>query len=609
MEFYSVMFRKALLFVLMVAPAAASEAPWRWAPAIAERRMLQPFLPPMQRWAANGLPTPASSIPGWIKDGCNVDTGINSSSTACADNAARVNAFFGCASIGGSCQGAVLFMDVGTGISSAVVCPTNPACTIDGTATPYSGFFPLNGYDFVPISSNFGGTYVQPTNPATPPPAQSGYMTVKNIHLNGNRTNASSRCPTSIDACVGVFLFGLQEAIVDNVTISNYPSFATLFWNDADFKAIHNTINGPGITIASTDAIHIDGPIGFGHVEGNTIRDVGDDSMCVCAPELSGGNIGPVSYISNVVHNVTQVLRIYNSVSFTGGVNGPQWTVGPIIIDGLAGDVNPKQGEHGFAFDWLGPSNACNNSTQYDSMSASVSNVMLSGAYYGMFFLSCRWGPISIHNVIGIGADSTINSSPFIKFGGDAIATSVDIDHAGWEMTPTQNNTTSYYIEQVGVNQRIRISDPLCITQYNYNPGTPPCSTIIHTPTGGPATAYVEWGSPINGIVNFASQYSGNPNATQIVGAENYIATPTISCSSALGAKSNNTAGSFTGSTATTCTITAGGGALANTGWSGTLTDTTAGVAIPQSSFTTTTAVFTGTIVTGHAFTYALKPF
>lgn len=599
--------KRATLFLLTVMSAAAAP---RWDPVIAVRRMLQPFLPPMQRWAGAGMPTPASSIPGWVKDGCNVDTGLGTTGSACVDNAARVNSFLSCAFIGGTCEGQTLFMDVGTGLAFGVVCPTNAACTIDGNGTPYSGFWPINGYDFVPISTNFGGTYVQPTNPATPPPAQSGWMTVKNIHVNGNRPNASANC-TGVNPCVAIFLFGLQEAIIENVTVSNYPSYAQLFWNDTDFKSLHNVINGPGVTFASTDGIHFIGPITSGHVEGNTINNTGDDAICACAPELSGGNIGAVTLVANVFHGDTQAFRIYNSQSFSG-INGPQWTVGPIVVDGWSGDLNPKAGEHGFAFDWIGPSNSCSSSTTYDTMTASISNVTFSGAYYGMFKISCRFGSVSIHNVIELGADPTISNSPFIQFTGDSATTSVDIDHSGWEMTPTLNNNTSYLIEQGGLVQRIRISDPLCITQYSYNPGTPPCQTIIHTPTGGPTTSYLEWASPINGIVNFAAQYTGAPNTAQITGAESYIATPAISCSSAIATDSHNTAGSFTGATASSCTITAGGSARTNTGWAGTLYDVTASAFIPPdptAPYSATTALFTGTITSGHKFTYNLKPF
>jgi hypothetical protein len=603
--------------LLIIAAMSAAAAP-RWDTAIAVRRLLQPFLPPLQRWAAAGLPTPASSIPGWVKDGCNVDTGLGTTGSACTDHAALVNSFLSCATVGGACEGATLWMDVGTGLSAGVVCGTSPACVIDGNGTAYSGFFSRAGVNLIPISSNFAVDYgsfanavLQPTNPATTPPTQAGWMKVRNIHLNGNRPNSPGNCVTGNTACVEIFLYGLAEALVENVTVSNYPSYAVLFWNNADFKAIHNTINGPGVTLASTDGIHFVGPIGSGHVEGNTINNTGDDAMCACAPEFTGGNIGPVTLVGNIFHGDTQAFRVYNSVSIAGA-NGPQWTVGPIVVDAWSGDVNPKAGEHGFAFDWIGPSNACSSSTTYDTMTASVSNVTLSGAYYGMFKISCRWGPISIHNVIGIGADSTINSAPFIQFTGDAIATSVDIDHSGWEMTPTQNNNTAYFIEQGGLIQRIRIADPLCITQYNYNPGTPPCQTIIHTPTGGPTTSYIEWADPANGIVNFAAQYSGAPNTAQIMGAENFIATPTINCSSAIASKSNNTAGSFTGSTASSCTITAGGSALANTGWTGTLYDATAGAFIPPdptAPYSTTTALFTGTIASGHKFVYNLKPF
>jgi hypothetical protein len=384
----------------------------------------------------------ASSIAGVVLD-CDLSTGAKIGGGTATDNTAALNAVLATASATNPIK---LILDGPTAVSGLVIAAAGYT-TIEGIGWQ-SGIWIISGSNADPINNG----KILSFDPATTPPAQGQFVSLKNFMINGNRGNGTTGNSTSgqPQGVSGTYwycninLANLNGVRIENMYLYDSAAYEIRLNNCSDFVVANCNIYNPNTTpTANQDGIHIDGPASDGFIRGNRINNNNsDDAIALNASEGYSGLIDRITISDNTFDNVPNALRVYGGT--TGSATG---TVGTVIFRGNIGACTNQVITIG---NGLGtPVECCGRELIFSQNSFTTGNspyfIILSGSIGNLTLTDCVWNsPIA-------------TSSQFLYSEGVTIS-SLTLNNCSIHRTTAGNSTGTVLLSSVAASSISRMT-------------------------------------------------------------------------------------------------------------------------------------------------------
>ncbi|HEY3840737.1 MAG TPA: glycosyl hydrolase family 28 protein [Bryobacteraceae bacterium] len=265
---------------------------------------------------------------------CDLGTGLNKKTGGAAtDDAPTINAAMAAAS---ASNPITLIIDGGALISGLYM-PAGGYWGIQGQGCT-TGFFIKAGANSDGIH-NGGPNAGVPADPGpnVPLPSRGSNVTLANFVLNGNRGNglngdSTSGIPQGVTTkawYVGINLMNLNNILIENVVVTNSPSYHFRFSNTGFITVSGCVMSSSGL---NTDGLHFDGPANDIAIS-NCMFTTGDDAIALNCPEGYSGGISRVS-ITGCTFNSFTMVRLY-----TGLGPGPENKIDSVTVSNCSGTL------------------------------------------------------------------------------------------------------------------------------------------------------------------------------------------------------------------------------------------------------------------------------